>query len=385
MKKKKIILWESLPNIAGGQRVALNIAARLKERFDLEFIVPSKGALSDSLEQQKIKVHYLEPGTYQLGKKGIGDVLKFLRHTPAALWKSYKIIKDADLLYVNSTRLFPWSAVIGNVAGVPVVWHLHNVLVDRKARFLVELFGKMKSVKRIIAVSEAAKNQYSRLRDQIEAVYNGVDITRFNVSLPANGLSDKRHFEKKIGIIGDLIPNKGHDTLFKAVSLVKSKTAVKLLVVGSPQEHLRSHAERLKELAERLGLKEDIVFLGQRWDIPEILNSLDLVVISSSVAFEACPMVALEAFACGVPVVGSDLGGTPELIEDGRTGFVFRAKDEKDLAEKILLILNNPALHDEMRKNCRRAAEERFDLRCSSDKIERIILNSLNKHGKYET
>ncbi|MBI4825090.1 MAG: glycosyltransferase family 4 protein [Nitrospirae bacterium] len=368
MKKRKIIIWESLPNIAGGQRAALNIAAQLKERFELEFIVPSKGALSDSLEQQKIKVHYLELGTYQLGKKGAGDVFRFIRYTPAALLRSYKIIKGAGLLYVNSTRLFPWSAIIGNIAGVPVIWHIHNILSDRKAVSMVEFFGKFSSVKRMIAVSKAAKAQYSALMDKTDVVYNGVDTAKFHVFPMIDGRSSE---EKKIGIIADLIPIKGHDTLFRAVALIKDRIPVKLMVVGSHQEHMREYAGKLKGLVDELGLNDNIVFTGHRSDIPEILNSLDLLVISSK--SEACPMIALEAFACGVPVIGSDAGGTPELIEDGRTGFVFRANDEKDLAEKILHILNDPPLLSKLKKNCRKASEERFNLDNFSRDIEKIV------------
>jgi glycosyltransferase involved in cell wall biosynthesis len=379
-KKNRIILWESLPNIAGGQRVALNIVSRLKERYDFEFILPSKGPLSEHLESKNIKVHYIEMGTYQLGKKSMADIIRFLWLTPAALWKSYGIIRGADLLYANSSRLFVWSAIIGSITGVPVIWHLHNILVDRRARALVEFFGKFRSVKRMIAVSNATKDQYVSLRSKIDTVYNGIDTARFRISAEGEDKGGEKE-RKKIGIIADLIPIKGHDTLFRAFALIREKVPVKLMVVGSYQEHLRSYAEELREFAERLGLNEDILFMGQRSDIPEILNSLDLVVISSSMA-EACPMVALEAFACGVPVVGPDIGGTPELIEDGKTGFVFRANDETDLAEKIILILDNPELHAEMKEECRKVSEEKFALDIFSGEIERIIEKSLPLNSK---
>jgi glycosyltransferase involved in cell wall biosynthesis len=374
--KRKIILWESLPNIAGGQMVALNIVSQLKERFEFEFILPSKGPLSDYLESENIKVHYIEMGTYQLGRKSMADIFRFLWLTPAALWRSYGIIRGADLLYANSSRLFLWSAIMGSITGVPVIWHLHNILVDRRARSLVEFFGKFRSVKRMIAVSNATRDQYVSLRSKIYTVYNGIDTARFHIQKKRDVAADVEDEDKKIGIVADLIPIKGHDTLFKALAIIKDKLPVKLLIAGSYQEHIRSYADKLKELVSELGLNDNVIFMGQRSDIPEILNSLDLVVISSSMA-EACPMVALEAFACGLPVVGPDIGGTPELIEEGKTGYVFRVNDERDLAEKIMLILSNPGLHAKMREECRRVSEERFTLDIFSGKIEKIIERSL--------
>ncbi|HDH05318.1 MAG TPA: glycosyltransferase, partial [Nitrospirae bacterium] len=73
----------------------------------------------------------------------------------------------------------------------------------------------------------------------------------------------------------------------------------------------------------------------------------------------------------------SDMGGIPELIEEGKTGYIFKARDVDDLAEKILLIFENPQLYVKMRINSRKIAEERFDLRESAKKIESIILQNI--------
>ena len=371
VKKKKIVVWEVLPNIAGGQRVILNIITQLKNKYEFKAIVPSKGSLLEELKKIGIPVEIIPIGTYSLGKKGIKDILQFIWRTPFVLNHAIKIVKGSDLIYANSSRVFIWSAIVGMILNIPVVWHLHNLLPDKKAQFLIELFGKLKGIKKIIAVSFAAANQFSGLKHKITVIYNGVDISKFDV----NPQRKKEFFQKKeyiIGIIADLIPQKGHKTLIKSIHLIKNKIPIRLLIVGAPRNNTKWYEKELKEMVDDFKLNKIVEFLGYREDIPQILNNLDLLVVPSSLV-EACPMVILEAYACGTPVVGSNLGGIPELIKEEKTGFIFEANNEKELVEKILLIFNNPDLHNQMKKNCRKVAEEKFDLKNFSKRIEMVL------------
>ena len=378
-KKKKIVIWEVLPNIAGGQRVALNVVAQLKNKYDFKAILPSKGPLLEEFKKMGIPVEILPIGTYSLGRKGIKDVLRFMWYTPFVLSRVAKIVKDSDLIYANSSRVFVWSAIVGRILNIPVVWHLHSVLTDKKSRFLIELFGKSKIIKKIIAVSFVTANQFSGLKHKIVVIYNGVDILRFR---EISHQKKKERFQEKnyvIGMIADLIPQKGHKTLIKAIGLIKNKIPVKLLIVGAPRENTKWYERELKKMVERFELTNIVEFLGYRQDVFPILNQLDLLVVPSSSSFEACPMVILEAYACGIPVVGSNLGGIPELIEEGKTGFIFKANDEKELAEKILFLFRNPSLHAQMKKNCRKIAEQKFNLKDFSKKIEKVLQEVFNK------
>jgi len=373
-KQNIIIIWEGLSTIAGGQRVALNVMRQLKEKYQFKIIIPREGPLSSTCNSLDVPYDFIPMGNFTLGKKNIKDIFRFIYFTPFTLWRAHKIIKGADLIYANNTRVFIWSSIVGMISNVPVVWHLHNLLIDKKSRFLIELFGKFKIVKKIIAVSHATRNQFPKLKYKTMVIYNGIDISKFNKFKRKQNNSG----QKSIGVIADLIPQKGHQTLIKAAKLLKEKLLFKIFIVGSERNGMKYYEKELKSLVRELRLSKNVEFLGYRTDIPDILNMLDLLVIPSS-SFEACPMVALEAYACGVPVIGSNLGGTPELIEEGKTGFTFNANDEKDLAEKIELIFSNPKLYDEMKKNCREIAEEKFNLKFSCKKIKLILNNVLKR------
>jgi glycosyltransferase involved in cell wall biosynthesis len=372
IKKNTIVMWESLPNITGAQRVALNIAESLQDKFDFIFIVPSKGPFSNRLDELGIDVKYIPIGSYQRGGKGLRDIIQLLWYTPLSLWRARGFIKGADIIYANSTKVFIAGAILGAITNIPVLWHMHNLLSDRKSRVLIELFGKFSAVKKIIAVSHAAKNQFESLKEKTEVVYNGVDTLKFHADPGRGKVSNGK---KKIAVIADLLPQKGHETLIRAIYKIKDNLPVQLMIVGSITDNNVSYEKELKRLVREFDLDNTIEFTGHRTDIPEILQSLDLLVVPSS-SFEACSMVVLEAYACGVPVIGSDLGGTPELIDEGKTGYIFKATDEDDLAKKILLIINHPGSYSKIQSNCRKIAEERFDLKKSAKKIESIILQN---------
>ncbi|MBU4450757.1 MAG: GT4 family glycosyltransferase PelF [Actinobacteria bacterium] len=374
-KPNKIIIWEGLSNIAGGQKVVLSIVSQLNNKYRFKVICPSKGVLSLQFKRLGVLCDFINIGDYTLGKKGIRDILRFVYFTPFVLWRAYKIVRGSDLIYVNNTRVFIWSALIGLILNTPVIWHLHNLLIDRKSRLFIELFGRLKIVTQIIAVSNAAKNQFPALAHKVDVIYNGIDIQKFNI---VNKEYQKNHIFKNIGIISDVIPQKGHKTLIKAAYILKNNIPFKLLIIGKPRYNTIPYETELKNLVNELKLDDNIEFLGYRNNIPEILNELDLLVVPS-LSFEACPMVILEAYACGVPVVGSDLGGTPELIEEGKTGFIFKANDELDLAKKILFILNDPKLHVKMRKRCREIAKKKYNIELFSKKIELILDEILEK------
>ena len=159
-----------------------------------------------------------------------------------------------------------------------------------------------------------------RVKKPVTQIYNGVDFERYRPS------------EEKdtnagiiIGVVGRLDPIKDHPTLFKAFQAVRKKiSSVKLLVIGDGPER-----ETLEKIAGK-----GVTFLGNRRDIPELLNSLDIFVLPS--LNEGISNTILEAMVAAIPVVASKVGGNPELVKDGITGRLFDSGDSETLANIIL-------------------------------------------------
>lgn len=363
----KMLIWESLSHIAGGQRVLLNIIPFLKSDFTISVIVLAQGDLSQALNKMGVTVKFINPGNYNAGKKSWKDFLKYIIFFPLNLIKSFQLIKNNDLIYVNSTRVLPVGILGGLIFRKPVIWHNHILVSDGKTKILLNILTKSPCLKKIIAVSQSVKNHFSQLVNKTEVVYNGIDLDKFK---SAKKLSVSN--SKKIVVIGDLMPTKGQDVLIRALSSLKN-IDYQLKIIGSARIETKNYELNLKTLVKNLGIENKVKFLGQRNDVPQLLADADILVLPSTVP-EACPMVILEAMACGVPIIVSDLGGTKEIVQDSYNGYLFNAGDECGLSKKLNKFFNlNPKIIQQMKLNCRREAKLKYDLKDNANKINQII------------
>ena len=139
----------------------------------------------------------------------------------------------------------------------------------------------------------------------------------------------------------------------------------KFLVVGEGAEK-----NRLKKLAEKLNISENVIFTGLRGDVREILVITDIFVLPS--LFEGLPNVIMEAMLAGKPVVATHIPGNDELVIDGETGSLVLSKDSDSLASAIINILENPDKGKQMGINGRKRVEEYFSIDETVKKTEEL-------------
>ena len=226
--------------------------------------------------------------------------------------------------------------------------------------------SRLKKVDKITGCSDyittKIKNSFPEFSHKCSTVYNGVSVDEFFVNEFANSGLDKNKPYIKLLFVGRCSPEKGVHTLLEAFKIVLgSAPNARLDIVGSkgkvPYEYIvgfhdtdsivselkkfyedeRSESYFLycKKLADKLGVGEKVNFLGgQTYDkMPEIYKNADIVVNSSY--SESLGRSLFEAMACGRPVIASNVGGSPEIIEDG-AGLLFEAGDVSQLAEQII-------------------------------------------------
>lgn len=173
-----------------------------------------------------------------------------------------------------------------------------------------------------------------------------------------------------------------HISNFRAVKRVKDVVKVfgnvrkslpaKLLLIGDgPQQTIT--CRQVKEL----GLEEDVLFLGKQEDVAEILSISDLKLLLSEK--ESFGLVLLEAMACGVPAVGTMIGGIPEVIEDGETGYLCEMGDIDEITSKTLHILQDEVLHAAMSEEAVRRVHEHFHSQKILEQYENIYFQTLHK------
>ncbi len=225
-------------------------------------------------------------------------------------------------------------------------------------------------VKHFVTVSEELKTwlikEVGIPEGKITRIMNGVNTERYfpaHNKMLAKGRLGLDPGSFIIGTVGRLDPVKDHETLIRACArliaqcglMARKATTIKVLIVGSgPLEG------KLRSFAAELGIQDSVLFLSERNDIPEILQAMDVFVLSSLA--EGISNTILEAMASGLAVVATRVGGNGELVDGGRTGFLLPAGDDSALAHTLTGYINNPEMVKKHGKNSRAKAETEFSL-----------------------
>ena len=216
----------------------------------------------------------------------------------------------------------------------------------------------------------------------IRVVPMGVDLDLFQRSSEVELLRSRYRCDGKVVLfVGRLIDLKGVNYLIKAVPKVIVRfPEVKLLIIGSgPQK------DRLVHLTKQLGIERHISFIGavSQKSLIKFYSLAHLLVLPSIVnnagETEGLGVVLIEAMACGLPVIGSDVGGIPDLIKDGKTGLLVKQKDPDLLAEKINMILSTSDLKQRLIDNGYKMVKENFSWDIIADKFVEIYRDVLNR------
>jgi glycosyltransferase involved in cell wall biosynthesis len=191
------------------------------------------------------------------------------------------------------------------------------------------------------------------------AIPNGVDHRRFQPPTVRSSLGDARLSGRRVvAVVGSLTPEKGHEVLLRAFARVVDahpQTALIMIGDGERRAALESHTDRLD-------LGDHIIFLGIRRDVETVLGGVDAFVLPALPARETFSMAALEAMACGLPIVASQVGSMPDMIRDGCEGFLVQAGDAVALADRLCRLVADETLARRMGAAARARVEAEFTL-----------------------
>lgn len=246
---------------------------------------------------------------------------------------------------------------------------------------------------RVIAATQAELAQlqwlYEVRTDNVVIIPPGVDINHFYPIAQEDareyiGAQDK---PKILLFVGRIEPLKGVDTLIRGMALMKrsgvfDRQNVCLAIIGGDaslsEENMSHEMARLHEIRDQNDLGEVVTFLGKRSQdtLPYYYSAADVVVMPSH--YESFGMVALEAMACGTPVVASQVGGLAYLIQDGVTGFHVRDQEPEELSMRLTEILENDDLHEALSKNAEAYAKG-YSWKVITDRIKEVYESLLEK------
>jgi glycosyltransferase involved in cell wall biosynthesis len=215
-------------------------------------------------------------------------------------------------------------------------------------------------IDQLIAVSQAIEQKIcdeGRSSAPVSLIYNGVDLERYDHQEPCCTLREEYGMDADaeiVGAVGRLELEKGHPTLLEAWPLVLERVpCAYLLIVGEG-----SRLDALHQIARDHGVERHVIFTGRRDDIPAVTAAFDVAVLPSY--REAQGLTILEAMALSRPVVASDVGGIPEMIEDGVNGLLVPPHDPPALADAIVRLLTDHPLADMIGRAGHDTVHDRF-------------------------
>ena len=348
---KTILFLSTSSGPGGAERVISNLATSLDPvRYRAVLCLFRQGWIQERSESRGVR-------TYIVPTCGMADWRWALR------LRRLLDEEHVDLIHAHEFDANVQGAFVAALTGIPLVATVHgkNYFWERFRRRLAYRWVSRRAT--MVAVSENLKQFIvEKVRvspERVKVLYNGVD------ALPHYSSADVAQCRKElglpenhqiVGVVGNLYPVKGHQYLIEGIPSVLEKcpsTSFVLAGRGQMEGELRAQAHRL-------GVEKRVCFLGLRQDIARILAMLDVFVLPS--LSEGFSMAILEAMIAGKPVVATEVGGNPELVLDGETGFLVPPRDSRMLAAKLVTLLMDRQQSAEFAARGKRRAEVQFSL-----------------------
>lgn len=368
----KVLYLSNFPDVDKGGQISLyNLVKRLDRRvFEPTVLCPESGALSALLSEKGIPVQFLE-----FPQLRIRNLFQILR----AVFRFRKMVLEDGfvLIHTDSPRDTFLSAVSLIFTKREIVWHAR---VSTRGPIFDPVNKRLAS--KIICVSHAVKKRFEPCGSgKCIVIYNGVDPSKFFPETPSGLLRRELNILSDgllVSTIMQVIPSKGAEEFVEAaVSLSETGKDVSFVVVGVWTDD--AFIEKLREIAD--SFKDRIHFLGYRKNVWDILNDSDVFVLPSWQYMEGLPRVVIEAMACGVPVVGTNVQGTNEAVVQDESGLLVPHKDAASLAKAIMRLVDEPELRRRLGEKGRQRVQEVFNISEHVRKVEGVYQELLEKKG----
>jgi glycosyltransferase involved in cell wall biosynthesis len=279
-----------------------------------------------------------------------------------------------DILHLHDYGATTFGRIAGFLKGVPRLVHEHSPLPNQPIYQTLADFALARMTTKAVAVSDSVRDFMIRERhvkpELIETFFVGIPLDEFQLP-DADVLASTRQElaigpeDKVIATVGRLDPAKGQVYLLEAAKLVLDELPnTRFLIVGDG-----SDLEMLQARAATLGVEQGVTFTGFRSDIPAIYGISDVVAMPS--LWEGKPIALLEAMNLGKPTVGTPWVLSADIMSNGGVGLSVPTEDSAALAEKLLVLLRDPALAQEMGARAKERSKD-FDVSITIERLSRI-------------
>jgi len=287
---------------------------------------------------------------------------------PATIIRLVRLIRsrDIDLIHTHLSTASLLGAFAAKLARIPSIAHVHGLNSATCYRY-----GN-----RVIAVSEAVKRFLCAQgldEEKVQVVYNGIDLDAFQ-SAPIAEVRQQFGWKTGqfvFGVFGRRASVKGQRTAIEAMFVLRQQgVGAKLVIAGDGPDK-----NDLMESANVLGIGDSVLFAGFVEDVRELMSACDVIAVPS--LKEGFGLAAVEAMALERPVVASNVGGLPEIVVPGETGFLCTPGDPAALAQALFELAGDRSCSEQMGKRGRERVIEHFEVRTQTSKLWNVLQDAV--------
>lgn len=334
IEQQNILFFPRTMKLGGTEKVVLQLCEIMKDKADKIIVCSSGGVNTERLKELGVK-HYTIPDIECKSPKVIIDTIRKLRY----------IIKKENISVIHTHHRMAafYTRILTMFNKICFINTSHNTFTDKKF-FTRFAFKKANLIACGGMVKKNLMDVYGFSDDQVTVVHNGIEEFNETVIEIPELTKLKADGYILVGNIGRLSEQKGMEYFIQSYPEVKKKNGnVKYIIVGDGEDK-----DKLKQLVKELNADNDVIFLGYRNDIQNVMSQLDFIVLSS--LWEGFPLTPIEAFSVKKTVIATAVDGTVEIVDDRKNGFLVESKNPQVIADRIIELCNNPTLKREFEK-----------------------------------
>jgi len=374
-ERHTILYFSSFGNVRwGGQKSLYHLATRLdRSIYWPHVVVPSEDGLAEALRKAEVGVTILDlpPVTLQNARamvQSLGAINRLMGRL------------DVRILHTDGPRNTFYAGLAAKLRRRPLVWHIRASDRDGFDRLLYGLAS------RVVLVARALRGRFDWAPDagKFTVIYNGVDMREFHPAVDSSKpLIDQMGIDGRRILIASLTrvePSKGQIGLIEACAALRH-IGVDFHIVLAGEVADESYCAHCRRRAKELGITDRVTFVGHVEEAARFLSEVDIVAVSS-VSGEAFPRTTIESMAAGKPVIVTAVGGAPEAVDDGVTGYIVAPGNIEAFRDRIIRLAKDAHLRKRMGDAARGRAEVLFSIDGNVQKTEALygeILGSLNR------
>jgi len=356
----------------GGERVFLQLASALRDRYRILVATNTNGRFGHELKMLQIQTVFVDMSR-QLSFKSVRQIRDIIRQN------------GIDLVHSQGARADFFARLSGRVADPPhilctVAMPVEGFNVDPLRKIAYRFLDRLSSryVERFIVVSDSLKRILTEGRgiapQRVVRIYNGIEVDRYHPDLKETSLRSNWGIGPTaplIGAIGRMAWQKGFEFLIRAMpNVISASPETMLLLVGDGPLRME-----LETLAKQLNVFDKTIFTGFRSDVSQILSTIDILAVPS--VLEGFPMITLEGMAMAKPIVATQIDGITEQLVQDKQAILVPPKNPDALAEMLLKLMQDTEFTSRLGMAARRKVEADFSVERMVRETEKVYLSLL--------